>query len=261
MSTPTSRTLRIAFVTGTSPQKWFRRFAERVPARLITEFSDNPRALLDANKVDMALVRAVDTDSEFPEDLHRIRIYDEAWGVAFEKEHTFSIAEQILVSELEGELVLLESTSPAELREMLSVVATGAGIAIGPRPILRELAKKEVKSADLLDADGTLQSHTSIWLIWPKSEDDETRQEFVGIVQGRRAGSTRSAVGNQAAETPERRLTAREKTLAKQRRREANKSESGQGRGRASGAGKAGGRSAGSRSGGRAQKRHGPKKK
>lgn len=261
MPTPTSRTLRIAFVTGTSPQKWFRRFVERVPVRIQTESADNPRALLDENRADMALVRVVDGDPEFPDELHRIRIYDEAWGVAFEKEHTFAIAEQIPEAELEGELVLLTSTDAAELRDMLPVVATGAGIAIGPRPILRELAKKEIKSADLLDVDGVLQSRTSIWLIWPKSEDDEIRQEFVGIVQGRRAGSTRSVVGSggdSRQNEPERKLTAREKTLAKQRRREAEKQ--GRAGGGSAGGGRAGGRGNGKGSG-RPQKRRGPKRK
>ena len=63
-------------------------------------------------------------------------------------------------------------------------------------------------------------SRTAIWLVWPKAEDDELRQEFVGIVQGRREGSTRTQLGRRKSDEHPKKLSAREKTLAKQARRQ-----------------------------------------
>nr|WP_120491968.1 LysR family transcriptional regulator [Corynebacterium lactis] len=248
MSTPDSVTLRIAFAMGTSPEKWFRRFSQRIPARiarLAPEAFDDPMEALESGAADMAIVRLPSTgavqadqpgqpgqpgaarpDAALPDSLHRIRLYDEAWGVAFEKEHVFSLSESIALPLLGDETILLTSTDPAQLRQMLPVAATGAGVVVGPRTILKTLSKKAISSSNLVDVDSQEQaegvapmSKTSIWLVWPKASDDEIRQEFVGIVQGRREGSTRAQLGRAAAESEPKRLSAREKTLAKQARR------------------------------------------
>lgn len=221
--------LRIAFATGTSPEKWFRRFMQRIPARLTTESLDNPMGALEEGAADMAILRlesAAGTSTVLPESFHRIRLYDEAWGVAFAKEHVFSLSESIAVGLLADEMVLLTSTDPGQLRQMLPVAATGAGVVVGPRTILKALSKKAILSANLVDVDSQEHaegaqpmSKTSVWLVWPKEADDELRQEFVGIVQGRREGSTRTQMGKAAEDSKPKKLSAREKTLAKQARR------------------------------------------
>lgn len=222
MSTPAPRRLRIAFVTGASPEKWFRRFSDRTGIAITPLADDDPLALIAAGEADMAIFRrdgiGTEAGADLDESLHRIHIYDEAWGVAFEKEHVFSVLDSVDGEELADEILLLESTSASALREMLPVVATGAGIALGPRPILRTLAKKAVGSADVREADELVEK-TSIWLAWPKNADDDWRQEFVGVVQGRKEGSRRSVMAS--PEKPAKNLSAREKTLAKQERRQA----------------------------------------
>lgn len=221
MSTPEPAVLRIVFATGTSPEKWFRRFRDRIPATLHTHAADDPMSDLVGGAADMALVR-LEPESSLPESLHRIRLYDEAWGVAFEKEHVFSLTESVPEELLVDETVLLTSVDADELRQMLPVAATGAGVVVGPRTILKALSKKAVASSNLVAEEGATEplTKTAIWLVWPKAEDDELRQEFVGIVQGRREGSTRTQMGRgKAAEQPKK-LSAREKTLAKQARRQ-----------------------------------------
>ncbi|MGK8361914.1 LysR family transcriptional regulator [Corynebacterium amycolatum] len=221
MSTPEPAVLRIVFATGTSPEKWFRRFRDRIPATLHTHAADNPMSDLVNGAADMALVR-LESESSLSESLHRIRLYDEAWGVAFEKEHVFSLTESVPEELLADETVLLTSMDADELRQMLPVAATGAGVVVGPRTILKALSKKAVSSSNLVAEEGDAEplSRTTIWLVWPKEEDDELRQEFVGIVQGRREGSTRTQLGRKKADEAPKKLSAREKTLAKQARRQ-----------------------------------------
>ncbi|MDO5030391.1 MAG: LysR family transcriptional regulator [Corynebacterium sp.] len=222
METPETAVLRIAFATGTSPEKWFRRCRDRIPADLHTHALDKPLSALTDGTADMALVR-LDSEESLPDTLHRIRLYDEAWGVAFEKDHVFSLSQSIDQGLLADETVLLTSTDVDELRQMLPVAATGAGVVVGPRTILKALAKKAVSSSDLVAEEGATEplTKTAIWLVWPKADDDELRQEFVGIVQGRKQGSTRTQLGREAAKSAPKKLTAREKTLAKQARRRA----------------------------------------
>ncbi|MEJ5920122.1 MULTISPECIES: LysR family transcriptional regulator substrate-binding protein [unclassified Corynebacterium] len=240
MSRPDSASagLSIAFVTGANPEKWFRRFRERSGLSLHGVASDDPGNLLRDDSVDMALVRddgVVELSEVFGDDFHKVRLYEEAWGVAVEKEHVVSLLDEVADAELAEETLLLSSTDATAHREMMPVVATGAGIATGPLPLLRALAKKAIEVRPVSDA--TMSTH--MWLVWPKESDDDVRQEFVGIVQGRRAGSTRS---EQGTEVPTKKLSAREKTLAKQARREAQNKQTGGGR---SGGGRAGGRSGG----------------
>lgn len=220
MSTLDRPVLRVAFATGTSPEKWFRRFRSRIPAELQTQSLDDPMAALTNATADMALVR-LEIGAAVPDSLHRIRLYDEAWGVAFAKDHVFSVAERVPVDLLAEETVLLTTATNVDaIRSMLPVAATGAGVVVGPRTVLKALSKKAVTSADLVAEEGEEPStRTSVWLVWPKAEDDELRQEFVGIVQGRREGSTRSQLAAGVAPAAPKKLSAREKALAKQARR------------------------------------------
>ncbi|MFD5867914.1 LysR substrate-binding domain-containing protein [Corynebacterium sp. NPDC060344] len=225
------RALRVAFVPGAMPEKWFRRFRERTGLALTSFSADDPVLEVAAGRADMALAR----DPRDDDALHRIRLYDEAPGIAVEKEHVLSLLKDGDVvdrGELEGETVLLDASGgaanpadPGEVRDMLQVVATGAGVLLAPRPLLRALNARGTTHREIAPADGT--APTTLWLTWPKSGDDELTQELAGIVRGRREGSRRSALSDDDA--PKKKLTAREKTLAKQARRQAEKGGAGTG--------------------------------
>lgn len=234
--------LRIAFVPGVMPEKWFRRYRERTNLPLTGFADDAPLTSLADGRARMALVRGEPED----DDLHRVRLYEEAPGVAVEKEHVLSVTKATDVAareDLADDLVLLESTDPAEVREMLQVVATGAGIVLAPRPLLRALNARGVMHRDIEAAPGA--QPTAIWLTWLKELDDDVTQEFVGIVRGRREGSRRSVLGGADANAGDepRKLSARQKALAKQERRAAARGDKG-------GAGGAGGKKGGGKGGG-----------
>ena len=214
-----ARVLRVAFVPGAMPEKWFGRYRERTGQGLTSFSADDPVLEVLAGRADMALAR----DPREDDSLHRIRLYDEAPGIAAEKEHVLALlkdGEVVDRADLDGETVLLDAfaaADPGEVREMLQVVATGAGVVLAPRPLLRALNARGVVHREIAPAPGA--EPTTLWLTWPKDGDDELTQELAGIVRGRREGSRRSALAED--ETPKKELSAREKTLAKQARRQA----------------------------------------
>ncbi|WP_018023555.1 LysR family transcriptional regulator substrate-binding protein [Corynebacterium ulceribovis] len=216
-----TETLRIAYAPGVVPDKWLRRHRDRFPQLRLEAFpDDNPLVAVRSGRADMCLAREPLVDENSCADLHRVELYDEAAGVAAEKEHplaAFADGEVVSNAELADEMVLLpalaegEPVDVAAVRDMLPVVATGAGIAFAPRPLLRQLAGRKVVHREHLEG-----STTRIVLLWPKDSDDDIRQDFVGTVRGRTANSARNAVpakssrvkkpaSKQAAETRRRR--------------------------------------------------------
>lgn len=243
------RVLRIAFVPGVMPEKWFRRYRERTGLDLVARSADDPVAEIAAGRADMALAR----DPSEDESMHRIRLYDEAPGIAVESGHVLSLVGEgdvVTRPDYEDETVLLDSADPGQVRDMLPVVATGAGVVLAPRPLLRSLNARGVTHREIEPAEG--REPTAMWLTWPKAGDDELTQEIAGIVRGRREGSRRSALGG--GDEPRKKLSAREKTLAKQARRQAadgaGKAGGGAGKTGGRGGGKGGGRG-GAKSGGK----------
>lgn len=101
---------------------------------------------------------------------------------------------------------------------MLLVTATGAGVMVRPCTILKALLKRTVALSNLVAEEGATDplSQTAIRLVWPETEDGELRQEFVGIVQGRGGGSTRTQLGRKKADEVPKKLSVRGETLAKQ---------------------------------------------
>lgn len=237
--------LRVAFVPGVVPTKWFRRWNDRMDVPLSEIPHDDPAQLIATGEADMALVRTHAVDSE----LHEVTLYDEARGIATAKDHVLSVTaefDEVTPADLAGEVILVTSTDPAEVREMLPVVASGAGVLFAPRPLLRVLGGRGIIDRTISDETASDLPSTAIRLIWSKERDDEVTQEFVGIVKGRRPGSTRGQTSQPDAVAEPVKLTARQKTFAKQARREASSSAAqkkrsggaGGGKGKAGGVGK-----------------------
>ncbi|KQB83665.1 LysR family transcriptional regulator substrate-binding protein [Corynebacterium oculi] len=208
--------LRLAFVTGTEPGKWFDRFAQRTRhGGIEPRDSDDPMVLLESGAVDLALVRL--PDARMTERYHRVVLYSEARGVAVPKESVFAeVGQPVPAVELDGEMVqyrLPESgeADVAAVRAALQVVAANVGVVIAPRPLLKILSRKQVVPLELLDES---VPQTSIALVWLKERDGDAIQDFVGIARGRTSNSSRQAA-------PKR--SAREKTKAKQARRAQDK--------------------------------------
>lgn len=202
--------LRLSFVTGTEPGKWFTRFRDRTAhGQMVTNDSEDPLAdLLDA-RVDLALARL--PDPRVTDEHHVVELYREAPGIAVPRDSELTLLDRVSPGDIEGEIV--NWRTPADglidvpaVRAGLQVVAANVGVVIAPRPLIRVLSRKQVEHRDFV---GDVPD-TRIALVWRRSGDSEAIQDFVGIAKGRTPNSSRQAA-------PKR--TAREKTLAKQKRR------------------------------------------
>jgi DNA-binding transcriptional LysR family regulator len=188
--------LRVAFVTGTTPDKWARAWRDqrRGPLELVPVVEDDQEAVVRRGDVDMALVRLpVDT-----EDLHCVRLYDEQPVVVAGRDHLVSVAETVTLADLDDEQLVRPHRSgwrptaeqlawPAmSEREAIETVAAGTGIVVVPMSVARLFQRKDVVRRDVTDLPST-----TIALVWLRDRDDDTTQAFVGVVKGRTANSSR----------------------------------------------------------------------
>lgn len=238
--------LRLTFATGTEPGKWFDRFRTNTAhGGLDTTDADDPIAVLLAGEADLVLAR-LSKDSPDPridDGFFIVQLYDEARGIAVPKDSVYhQVGGDLTPDDVAEETVNYRISDngvvdvPA-VRAGLQVVAANVGVVIAPRPLLKVLAKKQVIP---LGFDDPTVPQTSIALVWRKEADSDAIQDFVGVAKGRTAQSSRQ-------QRPK--LSAREKALAKQQRRETVRAG-----GRADG--RAGGRE-GKQAGGRADGRVG----
>lgn len=179
------RELRIAYVSGVTPGKWIRRWEERMPHIPLKAF------MVDDGDAQLEPVRAGTADIGFVrlpverEGLNVIPLYEEQPVVVAPKGHEISVFEEVALEDLEQEAFLdvpaLGGALPA-----LEVVAAGAGLVILPMPVARHFNVKDTVARRLTGAAGT-----EIALVWPSDSTDEVLEEFIGIVRGRTAQSSR----------------------------------------------------------------------
>lgn len=191
-----SATLRVGFVTGTTPDKWARMWRERRRDALelvpVTEQEQELR--LRDGTLDMCLVRLpVDRDR-----LHLIPLYAEATVVVVPRDHFATAGTEVDLADLADEQLVLPHASgwtpespqldwPAmSEREAIEVVAAGGGVAIVPMSVARLFSRKDVAARPVTDLPPT-----TVGLAWLVDRDDADTQEFVGVVRGRTANSSR----------------------------------------------------------------------
>ncbi|WP_438854034.1 LysR family transcriptional regulator substrate-binding protein [Agromyces sp. M3QZ16-3] len=175
--------LRLVYVAGVSPAKWLRAWADRRP--------DRP---LEATRVDqheqLADVRTGDADLAFvrlpidDDGLHVIPLWEEVAVAVLPKDHAFAEAEELALADLADEPRAPEQDDPAMTVEL---VAAGTGWAMLPHGVARLHHRRDVVAIPVTDA-----ATTRIALAWRVERDDEDIQDFVGVVRGRTARSSRS---------------------------------------------------------------------
>lgn len=224
-----SSSLTVGYVPGGTPAKWARNWAERNPTVTLTLVGVTAAGGADAVRtgaVDVALLR-LPTDTA---GLAVIPLYEETAVVVVPADHHLCAADEVTAADLDGEprLVPLDDVldwpasigggapgTPVDHRPETTdaateLVAAGLGVLIVPQSLARLHHRKDLNYRPITDAPGCV-----VALALPEGPQSELVEEFIGIVRGRKPGSSRG----QAQQMPKR--NAREKTLAKQAARAA----------------------------------------
>jgi DNA-binding transcriptional LysR family regulator len=180
MSTPFVAPLRVAFVPGVTPGKWVGIWKDRhprAPLELVPVSVSDQRAALTDGIADVVFARLpVERDG-----LSVIRLYEEQPVVVAPSDHVFESVDSVVVADLVGENVLTGTD-----RDAVELVSTGIGVLVLPQSIARLHARKDVIARPITDAPTT-----EIAIAWPTELTTDAVEEFVGIVRGRTAASSR----------------------------------------------------------------------
>lgn len=178
-----SEPFRIAIVAGVTVTKWTRAWQERRRDRPLevapTEAADQT-AVLFGGDADVSFVRLpVQRDG-----LSVIRLYSELPVVVVSKEHPLAARDTVTVADLVGETPRTEPIADA-----IDLVAAGVGVLLLPHSIARQNARNDLVALPITDA-----AETEIAIAWLADATTPDIEEFVGIVRGRTAASSRGAV-------------------------------------------------------------------
>ncbi len=219
-----SASLTLGYVPGGTPAKWARIWSERHPeAALVLHpvAAADAADALRAGTVDVALLRLpADTSG-----LAVISLYEETTVAVVPTDHLLTAVDEIAAADLDGEPILVPldhvvawadapgapvDHRPETTEHAIELVAAGMGALIVPQSLARLYHRKDLTYRPITDAPTC-----AVALAFPEGEQSELVEEFIGIVRGRKASSSRG----QAEPAPKR--SAREKTLAKQAARAA----------------------------------------
>lgn len=180
MTEPLPAPFVVAFVVGVTPGKWARVWAERLPRHPL-ELRQLPQvdavtAVL-SGEVDVALLRI----PVEPESLSTIALYTEQPVVVAPRDHPFEAVDSVTLADLSAQTVLDQDWVSA-----VELVAANVGVAVMPQAVARALSRRDVIVRPVTDAP-----HTRIALAWLTANTTELVEEFIGIVRGRTANSSR----------------------------------------------------------------------
>ena len=203
---------RIALVPGVNPDRWLRVWQERladVPVELVHSTPAEAVAHLRDGSADVALVRLPVGGDEFSV----IPLYTEATVVVVPKDHLVTAADdEIDAADLSDETLIVPlddtlawSTPPGTpfaggvvgtTSDAVDLVAAGVGVLVVPQSIGRLHQRRGLTVRTVRDAPGS-----AIGLAWVTDRYDDLTEEFIGIVRGRTASSSRGR-GAPPAEAP-----------------------------------------------------------
>ena len=188
--------LRVGFVEGVMPDKWFARWRERSRRPLVGVPLDpaDQEVMVRSGELDLALVRLpVDRTG-----LHVVTLYDEQPVVVLPRDHFLTLADQVVLGDLADEQFPLGVPAglsptasplpfpPMSTRDAVEVAAAGTGVVLLPQSVARLHRRKDVEIRPVADLPST-----TIGLAWLIERDDDETQAFVGVVRGRSPRSSR----------------------------------------------------------------------
>ncbi len=201
-------TLRVGIVPGVTVSKWSRVWADRLPdtpLEIVLTTPETQASVLRDAEVDMSFVRLpIDEDG-----LTLIPLWTETAVVVLPRDHEASLFDGVTLADLADERLL-----DGEVADDIELVAAGVGLRILPQSLAQLHARKDLLYRPVTDAEGT-----RIALAWRAGDDRPELEEFVGIVRGRTARSSRVAGAAEAEPAPAKR-TAKAKAKAKEARAE-----------------------------------------
>jgi DNA-binding transcriptional LysR family regulator len=173
-----SESLTVAFVVGVTPAKWARVWGERMPRHPLTLLpTSDALAALDDGTAQVALTRLpVDTER-----YSAIPLYTEQAVVVAPKDHAIEALDTLALADLADETVL-----EGEWAATIELVAANVGVTVLPQSVARALSRRDVVARPVTDAPTT-----QVALVWPIDGSSDLVDEFIGIVRGRTANSSR----------------------------------------------------------------------
>jgi DNA-binding transcriptional LysR family regulator len=185
----------VAFVPGVTPARWARVWAERMPDRELwltpipeADVTAAIRGEDGAPAADMCFARLPIDD----EGLSLIPLWEETPVAVAAKDHPLKVVDAVTVAELAD-----EDTVDGQDEAALDLVAAGAGIATMPQAVFRGHNRRDLVARPISDAEPT-----RIALVWREGDVRDEVEEFIGIVRGRTAASSRGRQADTVEEGP-----------------------------------------------------------
>ncbi|MGT2427349.1 LysR substrate-binding domain-containing protein [Amnibacterium kyonggiense] len=175
----------LGVVPGVTPDRWVRVWRERmpeVPLRIVP-VDDAPAALRTG--VTMVFARLPIDDPT----AHVIPLWEETPVVVAAKDHPVRLFDAVTEADLAD-----EELYPGWDDAVLDVVAAGHGIARMPQSVFRATGRRDVVARPIADA-----APTRIGLVWLRDSGGPLVDEFIGVVRGRTANSSRGTAPEPAA--------------------------------------------------------------
>ncbi|TCJ99175.1 LysR family transcriptional regulator [Nocardia alba] len=201
--------LRVGFVPGVTVSKWARIWGERLPEHpleIVGVAQGEQESVLREGRVDLCFVRLpIDrtTTSAIP-------LWQETPVAVVQKDDALSLLATISPADLADETIQ-DAADLDQAVDTLALVAAVGGAAIMPQSIARLHHRRDLVYRPVSDTE-----FTEIALAWPAGTDSELLEEFVGIVRGRSANSSRGgAEPQQRGEAPARKPAAKKPAVKK----------------------------------------------
>ncbi|NQX16232.1 LysR substrate-binding domain-containing protein [Rathayibacter sp. VKM Ac-2857] len=213
---PEGPALLVALVPGVTPTKWTRVWSERRPdlrLRVLLIAESEQEEVLRDGRAQLVFVRGdVRSDS-----VSSILLYEEQPVAILARDHAFADAEEMDVADLADEHLLQEPEAVPEwaalaaeivdgtrralprmagLDDAVEQVAAGVGVLIVPQSVARVHSRKDVRVVPV-----TGVAPTSIRLAWATEDKTDDLEDFIGVVRGRSANTTRGTAATPRVES------------------------------------------------------------